>query len=341
MIEISNVYVFLIFLELNLNVTASQHKPCESAHDVTITLSQSGDIKPLTLSFPHPFLIEEIEFSFNRKDFSIDLELKKALLEPWPCEFQMEDSIKWVPDNLKPWKDVEGLRSLDNHIRSQINVFKHPSVKETSPLVAIRMALVKIFSSLTSHKSDFVVYVRLRKPNKTQECQDVMLFQVHQPLLTSPLYSPMIIVTAFDLQQNGTREKQQTLPIAMQNKAHYVYVDTPEEVQMFRYVVRVNSTKMLPTTRQKKNLIHLGENACLATFLSPLYLDSPFYDYIKSTCASAKGNVLQDERSCCASCNSKPPKLLRCGRCRSVFYCSLKCQHAHWKTHKSVCHRKE
>lgn len=31
---------------------------------------------------------------------------------------------------------------------------------------------------------------------------------------------------------------------------------------------------------------------------------------------------------------------LRCSRCRKVFYCSQKCQKAHWSKHKQTCNKK-
>ena len=45
----------------------------------------------------------------------------------------------------------------------------------------------------------------------------------------------------------------------------------------------------------------------------------------------------------CAHCGATAPespgavKLLRCGRCKSAFFCSAECQRAAWKTHKAVC----
>ena len=40
----------------------------------------------------------------------------------------------------------------------------------------------------------------------------------------------------------------------------------------------------------------------------------------------------------CAACGAESGTLSRCGRCRSVWYCSADCQRAHWKkTHKREC----
>lgn len=45
---------------------------------------------------------------------------------------------------------------------------------------------------------------------------------------------------------------------------------------------------------------------------------------------------MSTQTNCCASCGSEDG-LKHCGRCKTVHYCSSKCQKADWKTHKSVC----
>ena len=39
----------------------------------------------------------------------------------------------------------------------------------------------------------------------------------------------------------------------------------------------------------------------------------------------------------CKTCLKENVKLLNCGRCKSVFYCSKDCQKKDWKSHKAVC----
>ena len=41
----------------------------------------------------------------------------------------------------------------------------------------------------------------------------------------------------------------------------------------------------------------------------------------------------------CASCGVKKSTLLKCSRCKSVFYCSKECQKSHWKAHKQDCNQ--
>lgn len=41
--------------------------------------------------------------------------------------------------------------------------------------------------------------------------------------------------------------------------------------------------------------------------------------------------------SSCAVCNKGPNGLLRCGRCKSTYYCSKEHQQEHWASHKGSC----
>lgn len=39
----------------------------------------------------------------------------------------------------------------------------------------------------------------------------------------------------------------------------------------------------------------------------------------------------------CAFCSTEKADLLKCSRCKSVFYCNKECQRLHWKAHKTIC----
>eukprot|EP01090_Pellita_catalonica_P006524 TRINITY_DN16766_c0_g1_i1.p1 TRINITY_DN16766_c0_g1~~TRINITY_DN16766_c0_g1_i1.p1 ORF type:complete len:249 (+),score=36.14 TRINITY_DN16766_c0_g1_i1:115-861(+) len=45
----------------------------------------------------------------------------------------------------------------------------------------------------------------------------------------------------------------------------------------------------------------------------------------------------EDDRERCARCYLKAEKLKRCGRCKTVKYCSVACQRKDWKQHKPDC----
>ena len=92
-------------------MSPNQTLPCESVHGLILSLRQPNDIKPLALNFPFPILVNDICATLHRKTRSIDLVLKKAIYEPWPCEFQATTQSRWNVDNLKPWKDGSEVES--------------------------------------------------------------------------------------------------------------------------------------------------------------------------------------------------------------------------------------
>ena len=124
-----------------------------------------------------------------------------------------------------------------------------------------------------------------------------------------------------------------------------------EEVDLFRYALRVNSAKVKPSTWQIENLPLDEESPSpwMTTFVSPQYSVfiangcSVFTDGIKQLLASGKAPQLPsfsipayNEEYCpyCAHCFVKYVAVKRCSRCNYVSYCSVECQKKHWITHK-------
>jgi hypothetical protein len=57
-----------------------------------------------------------------------------------------------------------------------------------------------------------------------------------------------------------------------------------------------------------------------------------------SNCADARGNIVKR----CHNCEKPETQmegalLMKCQRCRAIYYCSKECQVAHWKNHKKMC----
>ncbi|MFH1831751.1 MAG: zinc finger MYND domain-containing protein [bacterium] len=63
----------------------------------------------------------------------------------------------------------------------------------------------------------------------------------------------------------------------------------------------------------------------------------PLFDFLNVAIAKEEGKLLTD--TCCEHkclfCHELAS--LQCSQCKSVYYCSKKCQKQHWKTHKLVC----
>jgi len=70
--------------------------------------------------------------------------------------------------------------------------------------------------------------------------------------------------------------------------------------------------------------------------ISPLFPLIP----LQKSLAEDSGKIFNSssDANLCAQCGgSGQPKLLVCGRCKKIQYCSQKCQKAHWRQHKATC----
>ena len=319
-----------------MKVATNQQKPCESCHELTLWFIHSADA-PLTLSFPHPILVDDIHVDAHKDNRFVDLVVKKALWEPWPFEFQSDR--RWALDKLTPWKG----ENLKNHLKSQFNLIVEPS--ELKSLKRVREMIQSIFLDLSEADGD--VFFSLRPTGSPfTESPDYWYLRIHPPILTSPLGTPLLVVSAVDNQLADKLVVQghwvNTDDIAQIFKQsvdeNKILSGTFEELQLFRYVLRLNSTRIVPNTWQEENL-PLGENSpFLATYLSPLYIDFTisFQDFQKFI-ATSFDRLCEVDLTRCASCKVRCQNLKRCSRCRSVFYCSVECQRSHWVQHKQIC----
>jgi hypothetical protein len=332
-------FCFFVGLKVETNVRA----PCESSHEITLSLNQPDNFKPLVLSLPYPILVDGIRATLNLKSRHVDLVLKKALWEPWPCEYRPADNLHNVldPDQLKPWKEESLQHSLKNHIRNQfnINVVNNVSLMKQSPL-NVRFVMNVLFSDISRLPSRCFTIQRKNAPTPD------WIFLVHRPVSTTPTGRPFLLLSAFDFtlalkliaggklsKKKNEKNFQRIFPGGM--KGNTIPIQTAEDSQLLRFVLRLNRTKITPSKWQKKNLALGEESPWLATFASPLYTDNPHLN-VESLNRSTLGRSVNDS-NCCAACNKVSPSLKRCSRCRSTVYCSVECQHQHWSQHKIVC----
>jgi hypothetical protein len=241
-----------------LKVSTNEQAPCESCHDVTVSLTQPSEIQPLSLTFPFPILTKNVQATLHRKSRHVDLLLKKSLMEPWPCEFHTKKS-KWIVDDLVPWKNEgltseDGFKNVEKHVDSQflskdINL-SHFLDPNNSALDNLRLKLITLMSGV----AEFVSYGRN---------DDWYLMKLHRPLLTSPMGSPIVLITALDdnhtlkfgqkyFTKNPNVPKEvmdhckifaKVFPLdALQDKL-VLYAETEEEFQLIRFLLRLNSTR--------------------------------------------------------------------------------------------------
>ncbi|XP_046655110.1 uncharacterized protein LOC124348835 [Daphnia pulicaria] len=245
---------------LGLKIATHFQAPCESCHEITVELIQFENFKPLSLSFPYPILADDIRITVDRSCPHVDLVLTKALWEPWPCEYRRADDLHNVldPDQLKSWKEEESLQpSLEYHIRSQFNInhLKNTSLMEKFPLNVVRCVMQFLF--LDPSRPRYVAIQRMDAPAPD------WLFLVHRPVSTTPTGRPFLLLSAFDFRLAeklvaGGKWSQKKTAESLKRvfpgdaEAFNIPIQTTEDSQLFRFVLRLNSSKIAPSKWHEK-----------------------------------------------------------------------------------------
>jgi hypothetical protein len=342
-----------------------------------LSLNKPSKIKSLVLSFPYPILVNDISVTLHQTDRFIELALKKGLLEPWPVEFQLNEGLKWKVDSLNPWENKVsrftsnfGCSSLVIHLKSQFNWdlqlnepgYVLPSIIEPShwnlrteqlnekeALQTVRNRIQSLLVDPTTQNLEYFG-IQLMGSSPNDWC---ILVIIHQPLLTSPLASPILMLTVVDkqmsinLKKNGklnekmyTKEYSRTVKNIMGKIGRVIFVEA-SELQQWRFILRLNSTIIVPGSQQTSHLPSgINSSWVFASFLSPLYADIPVNPKpYGGEMYSTKKSTITDE-NCCATCKKVLQTPKRCSRCHSIVYCSVECQRSHWPQHKLLCNRK-
>ena len=360
-----------------MKVFGKQHNTGESSHELTFALLKPRKMKPFTVTFPYPIMNDErgdhLIFSFEQRaglqsiDFSGSLGFKKATREPRPCEFR-KDRPKWSQTSLKPWDEKGGLNSPKFHLDIQFVSLRHQQSLALSPLDQVRRIVSFIFTNAGTFSTDHIVVINSHEPTTLipSNLYPVWYLRVHPPILTSPTGIPMVILSAVDMylcynltckNQMNQLKKEETLNRLIfeksgehgENSIEIGTTFTREEMEMFRYVLRLNSTKIEPNNRQKNNLpLNEKNSVWLATFVSPLYLDSKTGNDVAHTPQNLSqkpykkkdvGEKIKIDSSC-AMYQKNTQNLKRCSRCGTIYYCSVNCQRADWAKHKTNCTKK-
>jgi hypothetical protein len=185
--------------------------------------------------------------------------LKKSLREPWPCEFHTKTS-KWIVDDLVPWENSSSdnvFNCLEHHLGCQFSSMEEINAERSlgPKCSALHSFRLKIMAMML----DDVEYVSYGRNN------DWYLLKLHRPILTSPMGSPILLITALDdnyVKDMTKRITPKNLPIVKEVVDHTLTyhkvfpfgpggpkekmdldAETEEEFQLFRYLLRLNSTR--------------------------------------------------------------------------------------------------
>ena len=199
-------------------------------------------------------------------------------------------------------------------------------------LTRVRAVISTIFISVL-HENQPLVALQFWKPTSTRPGSTIpeWYIRVHLPIRISPRGSPLLVLSALNTSKIDRREAQQFQRVLCDgdlSKQFQIFImKTEEEVRLFRYILRLNSTKIQPNPWQIKNLPQGGGSPYLATFVAPFYLDG--------ACIYEEEMSLKPAGSC-VNCG-EDAKMKHCSRCKITPYCSVKCQRDHWHLHKLTC----
>lgn len=314
---------------------SDEYWPCESAHRITVSLD---GVDPVTVSLPHPIHPDTIKATLKRKDRVVDIVAAKSVGSLWPDDVRGDERRRWNVEELEPWTDAQSLSfHVYKDLHLHLNYLMKASGNENDALTDLRETIRSIFVHATQNG-------RVRFHLKLKGTADWYI-RAHPPVRISPDGTPILLLTAVDLRQaerlisrgklddQWSAESFEDIFFGQRRLGNYdkvvICLDTTELTQLFCYILRLNSTKIQPSSWLKENISRIGTaSPCLSTFVRPLYQDGLL-------------NNGELDAITCGKCRKLVKNLRRCSRCKSVSYCSTECQRAHWPSHKAICVKAE
>ena len=256
---------------------------------------QSAEILPLTICVPYPFLADEVILSTITDDIA-ELKLMKALYEPWPAQFTVKPNFS--VDSLPSLQVPEELQHqfLSAHMEQQfcINDISKCSIlssKKEHALKQVRLLIGGVFELVL--KGHSLVTIRCCHSDLGSEHIDNILLsepdwylRIHPPFRFTSNGTPVLIVSAFDyalavkliskgeiLSEEVEADFKRICINEPRSMIPSVVLSNSEENDLFRFILRLNSTKMFPSSWQTFS-VPLGESTpWVTTYLLPLYCD--------------------------------------------------------------------
>jgi len=296
--------------------------------------------------------------SKNKKGKSvIKLSLKKSTTNPFPKEYGGRS--KWDPDRLLRWKEMDGKGTIQEHVEAQFSCQDRSYEKRClkpatrTPLQEVREIIRAIY--LGHCNNSFFLFSIQDELNSNKPIFDL---RVQLPMRFTPQGSPFLSISVLDYQLIEQLKKEGNFDAQRhQENYHRVFTEgvsrevctirtsSVEEVGYLRYVLRWNSTRMRRGAWQSKNLPRGDDSPWMATFITPLYGEAmcrcsemeACLPHIFANPGMLGEEFVQEPCICCANCAVKKINLNRCGGCKNVFYCSVRCQKNDWLSHKYGC----
>ena len=299
----------------------------------------------------------------QKKRKLVHLILKKSLSDLWPIEFD-NNSRKWDVDNLLQWTKFYNDTNLKEHIGAQLDCFDFVSncnapEKPLKPLDEVRQLMRYIFISANNKKNLFFSICNLDNAD-----EPLFFLFVRPSIRLTPQGNPILIVSVLDLkvgEQLKTRGKfdgkeiDENLNRILSTQEYHLtslQLKLAESVDLLRYSLRLNSTKIRPSAWQSKHL-PLGEDSpWMASFLSLFYREfllnccHVFDPLVKQLYKSIDEHSSIDESiesslaelllGFCAQCQ-RSEGLTKCEGCKRISYCSDECRQLDLDFHRRQC----
>ena len=289
--------------------------------------------------------------------------VKKSVDDAFPGDYGGRS--KWDINYLKPWKQLARNEHLRDHIEAQFECCPFLLSKRclkgtksnTTPLNEVREIIRAIFYGHYNNSFQLMAVHGVNNPD-----DPVFFIRIHPPVRFSPHGSPLLLVSVIDYPRleeligegKVDREAFQSdfhrlVTEGVSKEVCIIKASTNEELNLFRYVLRVNSTKMKRSAWQSMKLPRGNDHPWIPTFITPLYDET-----ISNTCDGLEKEVSGANyrftfrsitsppwhphyRKSCAFCYAIKVQLKYCGRCQCIYYCSASCQKSHWSIHKLEC----
>ena len=263
-------------------------------------------------------------------------------------------------NRLLQWRDIEEHSTFDMHLDAQFEcdhlalekrLFKKA---ESSALDEVREIVRAIFYG--HHHNSFYLFAIFEHLHPDEP---VMHVRIQPPVRFSPEGSPLLLISVLDHQlarqliADGKLDREiheedfhRLITERVSREVCSIRLSSTKELNVLRYALRVNSTRMRPSAWQSKNLPRYEDSPWMPTFISPLYSDNTTtfcLDVWKDCKLSSVGllfrNATYDHSLLimCAACHVKKVELKKCSRCKKFAYCSVECQKRHWSIHQHDC----
>ena len=191
-----------------------------------------------------------------------------------------------------------------------------------SPLLKTREIIKAIFNSYQENSYLlFAIYDQLYEKDPAPKSKNkkvnnssafpIFHLRVRPPIRFSPDGSPLLLVSVIDHQlaqklvdkgkldpEENQADFHRIITEGVSREMCTVYAASSEEVNLLRFSLRFNSTRMRRGAWQSKNLPRSENSPWMATFLSPLYLERIYLrDYLRNDCkcdsAFPVGNAME------------------------------------------------